>query len=130
MIFSSRNQHKNYRAISSQRTNSMSVAVLLAAIVPLVSSCGNSAGGSNDPNGRTVPSYYSIGGTIIGLATPSGLVLQNNGGDDLVNFSPDPTAAPGQHVFDFTFPTLVISEGAYNVTVKQSPANQKCVVGD
>lgn len=63
-------------------------------------------------------SKYSIGGTVSGL-TGSGLVLQNNGLDDL-------TVTAGSTTF--TFATLV--PGAYNVTVKTQPSSptQTCLV--
>ena len=64
----------------------------------------------------TCISSYSIGGTITGL-TASGLVLQNNGGDDL-------TVDTG--ATSFTFPTRVI--GAYAVTVKTQPTGLSCAV--
>jgi hypothetical protein len=64
---------------------------------------------------------YSIGGTASGL-TGSGLVLQNNGKDDLT------VAADGS----FTFATPVASAGAYAVTVKTQPASpaQTCTVSN
>lgn len=59
---------------------------------------------------------YSIGGSISGLAS-SGLVLQNNGSDDL-------TIASGST--SFTFATLV--SGAYSVTIKTQPTGYTCTV--
>ena len=63
-------------------------------------------------------SKFSIGGTVTGL-TGTGLVLQDNGGDNL-------TLAAGATTF--TFATLV--PGAYSVTVLTQPSNpvQTCVV--
>ena len=63
---------------------------------------------------------YTIGGTVSGLSG-SGLVLQNNGGNNLVVAS----GAAG-----FTFTTPVTSGGAYNVTVLTQPSNpaQTCAV--
>jgi len=74
------------------------------------------------PNGATlavtcVTNRYTIGGTVTGL-TGSGLVLQDNGGDD------KSIAAAG----GFTFATAVTSGGTYNVTVKTQPAQQYCTV--
>jgi hypothetical protein len=58
---------------------------------------------------------YTIGGTVTGLAG-TGLVLQNNGADDLS------LASNGS----FTF-SLPLSDGeAYNVTVKDNPSGQFC----
>ena len=69
---------------------------------------------------NTVASGYTIGGTVTGLAG-SGLVLQDNGGDNLAITS-------GQTIF--TFATAIPSGGAYNVTVLDQPANpaQNCMV--
>src|SRR5229473_2341263 len=63
----------------------------------------------------------SIGGTVTGLAkTGSGIVLQDNGGDNLT------VKANGS----FTFPRLVPAGGAYNVTIFTQPSgpNQICTV--
>jgi hypothetical protein len=63
---------------------------------------------------------YSVGGTVAGLAG-AGLVLQDNGGDNLT------VTTNGT----FTFATPVASGGAYAVTVLQNPTTpwQTCVVG-
>lgn len=65
-------------------------------------------------------STYSIGGTISGL-TGSGLVLQNNGGDNL-------TAAPG----GYAFATKLAHGSTYNVTVLTQPTSpaQICTVAN
>ena len=65
-------------------------------------------------------SMSAIGGTISGL-TGSGLVLRNNGGDEL-------TVAPG--ATSFTFATPIASESAYAVTVAAQPSgpSQTCTV--
>jgi len=67
------------------------------------------------------PNAYHIGGTVSGLAG-SGLVLQNNGGDDLT------VAADGG--FRFTQP--VASGARYSITVKTQPSApaQTCTVND
>ena len=67
------------------------------------------------------PATYRIGGHVSGLAG-SGLVLQQNGGDDLA------IAADGT----FTFATPVQDGGAYSVTVLTQPGNpqQTCTVAD
>jgi hypothetical protein len=64
-------------------------------------------------------STFSVGGTVIGLQG-SGLVLQNNGGDDLA------VGANGV----FTFPSELASGATYNVTVRTRPSdpNQACTV--
>jgi hypothetical protein len=67
----------------------------------------------------TCSSGYPIGGTVSGL-DGAGLVLEDNGGDDLT--------VVGTGSVKFTFATLVT--GAYAVTVKTQPSNpsQNCVV--
>jgi hypothetical protein len=55
---------------------------------------------------------YTVGGTAAGVAG-TGLVLQNNGGDDKA------VSANGS----FTFTTSVESGGAYNITIKTQPSN-------
>jgi hypothetical protein len=65
------------------------------------------------------PLTFTVGGSVSGLAG-SGLVLQNNGGDNLS------IAASG----NFTFPTALASGAAFNVTVKTQPLlpTQTCIV--
>jgi hypothetical protein len=60
---------------------------------------------------------FLIGGAVSGL-TGTGLVLQDNGGDDLA------IARDGA----FTFPTRVESGATYNVTVRSQPSGQACTV--
>ena len=64
---------------------------------------------------------HTIGGTVSGL-TGSGLVLQNNGGDDFT--------ATGDGAFAFATP--IASGGTYNVTVRTQPRNpvQTCAVSN
>jgi len=63
----------------------------------------------------------SVGGTVSGLSkSGSGVVLQNNGGDNLL------INANGT----FTMPSLVISGSTYNITILTQPSgpNQTCTV--
>jgi subtilisin-like proprotein convertase family protein len=66
---------------------------------------------------------YNVGGTVVGLEG-SGLVLQDNGGDDLTVGAADAGAE------SFTFATKIPSGSAYKVTVSRQPTSpaQKCVV--
>lgn len=84
-----------------------------------ITSC-NSAGGSGTTNPPPPPPpTYTIGGTISGLSG-AGLVLQNNGGNNLS------IGADG----NFTFASPVSSGGAYSVSVFTQPTNpaQMCTV--
>jgi 6-phosphogluconolactonase len=79
--------------------------------------CGG-GGGSSTP--ALLDVYYTVSGTTSGL-TSNGLILRNNGGNDL-------TVASG--VMGFTFPTAINT--SYNVTVlshPDMPTTQKCTVG-
>ena len=69
----------------------------------------------------TTASAYTVSGAVSGLAG-TGLVLQNNGADDLA------IAGNGR----FTFATPVATGAAYSVTVKTQPNGpaQTCTVGD
>jgi hypothetical protein len=80
----------------------------------------NTISGSNVNNiVVTCVAAYTVGGTVSGL-TGTGLVLQNNNGDDLS------ISANGS----FTFSTGVQDGGGYNVTVKTQPSGptQLCTV--
>jgi Galactose oxidase, central domain/Kelch motif len=74
---------------------------------------------TSSPSGTSGGGPYTIGGTVSGL-TGSGLVLQDNGGDNLT------VTANGT----FVFKTAVASGGAYAVTVATQPTNpaQSCTV--
>lgn len=66
-----------------------------------------------------VTQSFTVGGTVVGLAGV-GLVLQNNGGDDLV------VSSNGA----FVFPTALLDGSPYDVTVLSQPSgpNQVCSV--
>jgi hypothetical protein len=91
------------------------VAVSAAFLPLLFSGCGGSSSTIQPPP----PATYTIGGTISGL-TGTGLVLQNNGGDNLA------VSANGV----FTFHAPVASGATYNVTIYARPSNQTCTVSN
>ena len=74
--------------------------------------------GCNSPFGSNPAQTYTVGGTTSGLAG-DGLVLQNNGGDDL------PVAG-----VTFEFETLLLNGGSYAVTVLAQPTGQSCDLGN
>lgn len=97
-------------------------AAALALLSSLVA-CGGGGGGGRGNGGDppdTPPATRTIGGAVSGLAG-SGLVLQNNGGDNLA------IAANGA----FTFNTSITAGNPYAVTVLSQPTGpaQSCVVG-
>jgi len=61
---------------------------------------------------------FSVGGKVMRLRGLGGLIIQNNGGDDLQ------IAAEGR----FTFPTQLPSGASYNVTIRQQPLFASCEV--
>jgi 6-phosphogluconolactonase (cycloisomerase 2 family) len=67
---------------------------------------------------KTAPSGFTVGGTISGL-TASGLVLQNNAGDNLTVAANSTT---------FTFATALAANAAYAVTVLTQPTGETCTV--
>jgi hypothetical protein len=86
-----------------------------------VASGAGTIGSTNVTNVRVTcaSSTFSVGGTVVGLQG-SGLVLQNNGADDL---AVDDNGS-------FTFRSELASGASYNVTVRTQPSNpnQACTV--
>jgi len=78
---------------------------------------GGGGGGGTGGGGNNNATTYTIGGTVTGLLG-HGMVLEDNGGDDLTVAGVGP----------FTFKTPV--SGAYGVTVKTQPSSptQNCTV--
>jgi hypothetical protein len=92
--------------------------VLTAEVATLVSvACGGSPSKVSPPGGNTPPTTYTVGGNVSGL-TGAGLVLQDNGGNNLS------VAASG----NFAFSVALGSGTAYNVTVLTQPSGQNCSV--
>jgi hypothetical protein len=91
----------------------MLVAALAMAACSGLPQSSTSTGGSGTGTG------FTIGGTVTGLSG-SGLVLQDNGADNLTITASGP----------FVFPTGVTSGGAYVVSVASQPTNpaQSCAV--
>jgi hypothetical protein len=103
-----------------QRQGLTKSALVIFGLI-LLSACGGDDSASSSagaPSGGN-PASYLIGGTVSGLAGP-GLVLQNNGGDDLS------VTADGA----FKFATSLLTGKAYSVTIKTQPTNpaQVCAV--
>ncbi|RQO80654.1 hypothetical protein DBV10_18015 [Acidovorax sp. FJL06] len=61
---------------------------------------------------------YTVGGAVVGLASGGGVVLQNNGGEDV--------SVGGNG--GFTFPTAMVAGAGYLVTVKTQPSWQTCTI--
>ena len=96
-----------------------------SVLVLALGACSNGRGSLDEGGGGTgqqqPPAKVTIGGTVGGLAG-SGLVLQNNGGDDLA------VATNGT----FSFKTSVDAGSPYNITVLAQPSgpSQGCAVGN
>jgi 6-phosphogluconolactonase (cycloisomerase 2 family) len=106
MVALSVGKKRKLGALSSMLAKTIGVVSLVA----ILASCGTSPGYS-----------YTVGGTVSGLAG-SGLVLQNNGGDDRS------LSANGA----FSFPTPLSDTSAYTITVKTQPTtpSQICTVNN
>lgn len=91
------------------RGSRLVLATLLAALSPACKKSDSAA-----PPPPTVAGYR-VGGTVTGL-TGTGLVLQNNGGDDL------PIAAEG----GFVFASPVESGTSYQIAVAKQPVGATC----
>ena len=106
-------KNREWRRINMKLKSSL--YLLTAAVSALLASCSSYPGHLWSP---TI--YHAVGGTITGL-TGTGLVLQNNGGNNL------PVAAGAT---SFTFTTDIASGGSYNVTVLSQPSTpaQTCGV--
>jgi 6-phosphogluconolactonase (cycloisomerase 2 family) len=95
----------------------MAAMGLIALTLAACGGGGSSGGGTSSPPPPPPPAQYTIGGSVTGL-TGTGLVLQDNGGDNL------PVSQNGS----FTFATKVNSGAAYSVTVMTQPSGQTCAV--
>lgn len=105
MLALSRDKKREFRILSGI----LAKTACTIAMVALLASCG----GSNDGYG------YTVRGTVSGLVG-GGLVLQNNGGDDLI-ISTNGT---------FSFAKAVANGSSYSVTIKTLPPvlSQTCTV--
>jgi DNA-binding beta-propeller fold protein YncE len=88
-------------------------------LVLLLAACGGGGGGGSTPS-APLASAYTLSVNVTGLAAASGVVLRNNGVDDLA------VSAPGV----YPFATKVVSGTSYNVTVLTQPSSpvQLCTV--
>jgi hypothetical protein len=108
--------------LSLARWHNVGTAILVASVLAACGGGGGSTGGGGGAGGggsTPPPTSYTVGGTLSGLAG-TGLVLQNNGGNDLA------LSANGT----FSFTPSVASGAPYSVSVKTQPSNpaQNCVV--
>ncbi len=92
------------------------IAVTALCLLMLIS-CGNV--NNVTPTAGNSSSKFAVGGTVSGL-TSTGLVLQNNNGDDLVVITNG----------TFTFATKISNGKTYSVTIKKHPVSpaQNCMV--
>ncbi len=119
-----RSQHliEAFCRLARRRTAALGAVVLTTALAACGGGGGDGGTSSSSGGGGTAPASanFTIGGTASGV-TGSGLVLQNNGKDNL-------TVAAGATTF--TFATAIASGAAYSVTVATQPSNptQTCTV--
>ncbi|HEX7013313.1 MAG TPA: hypothetical protein VF161_11220 [Steroidobacteraceae bacterium] len=102
------------------KTGSLGRVGILVALFA-IGACSNGRGSLGESAEQQEPTTVTIGGTVTGLEG-SGLVLQNNGGDDLTITSNG----------NFMFATPLDPGATYNVTVLTRPSNpsQTCAVNN
>lgn len=102
--------------------------IVISLTLSACSSLKNPPGGPGTPPPGTPPpgtgpatGPFTIGGSVLGLKG-TGLVLQDNGGDDLT--------VTGSGTVAFSFKTTIANGSAYNVTIKTQPSSpiQTCSV--
>jgi hypothetical protein len=100
------------KTLELHRVHLLTFWALFAALS--LGACGGGSGGGSGP-----PPAFTVSGMVSGLAG-AGLVLRDNGGDDL------PVAADGV----IAFPTKIASGATYSVTVFTQPTSpaQTCAV--
>ena len=96
----------------------LSVRGALLATALALAACGGGGGGGGTSSGGTGSSTYTLGGTVAGLGSNSGLVLANGGTTLTV-----PASATS-----FMFPTALAAGTTYGVTVQSAPAGLTCTV--
>jgi hypothetical protein len=99
-------------------TKSFAKGLGLLCVMAMAACNGGGGGIGVPPPPSPPPQTYTVGGSVSGLAG-SGLVLQDNGGNDLA------VASSG----NFVFTTALATGAAFNVTVKTQPLSptQTCV---
>ncbi|MEW8626539.1 MAG: hypothetical protein AB2551_12345 [Candidatus Thiodiazotropha sp.] len=99
------------------RQRKFNASAMLLMLLLLLTACGGGGGSNGDDDDNTPEQSFRIGGNVNGL-NGTGLVLQNNGGDDL-NITADG---------EFSFATSVQDGGSYLVTIATQPGVQQCTV--
>ena len=89
-------------------------------LVLTLAACGGGGGGGSTTPTAPLAAAYTVGGAVSGV-TATGLVLRNNGGNDL------PVASGAR---SYTFGTSVVAGASYNVTVLTNPSNLLCSVAN
>jgi len=93
------------------------IFIVLVVASLLLASCSSFPGKLYNP-----PARYTIGGMVSGL-TGAGIVLRDNGGNDL---------SVGAGATSFTFTQTIVSGGSFDVTVSSQPSSptQTCLVSN
>jgi hypothetical protein len=99
------------RFTSASRRTLPGIWILIGALVLALAGCG----GSDSPATNT---QYPIAGKITGLSA-AGLILRNNGGDDLV--------VPA-NATSFQFATQAVYGSGYSVSILAQPNGLTCTV--
>jgi uncharacterized repeat protein (TIGR03803 family) len=101
-----------------RRCARLSVRGALLATVLALTACGGGGGGGGTSSGGAGSSTFTLGGTVAGLGSNSGLVLANG--------STTLTVPAG--ATSFTFPNALAAGSTYTVTVESAPNGMTCTV--
>ncbi len=107
------------------------LSLLMAGFAVAVSLAACDDGEGNEPPPPPPPPPPAEGTAVSGdVRGPAGtqVVLQNNGGDDLVVTVAAPASGDRYATQPFAFPTRLADGAAYSVSVKTAPAGQTCRV--
>ena len=111
------NSHNSIRILFNTGLRSAGLIFLTGFLLGQLSGCGGGSSTASPPPSPPASTTFTVGGTVTGLSG-TGLVLQNNGSDNLtINTSGT-----------FTFATAVASGGSYAVTVLTPVTGQTCTV--
>jgi trimeric autotransporter adhesin len=95
------------------------MGLLTCSAALVLTGCGGGSGATVAPPATTPAGTYTIGGTVTGL-TGGGMVLQNNGVDDVQ------VPNDGSGIYTGVFPTPLAAGTTYSVTILTQPSGQGC----
>ncbi len=105
---------------STRKNKIPSLPIILLGLFIAAIGVGCGGGGGGGTPAPPAPTSFTVGGTITGLSN-TGLVLQNNNGDDLNISAANST---------FTFATSLSTNSAYTVSIQTQAFGQNCNISN